>query len=123
MTKILKFELRQFSSLANTTALTTPYISTDGYRLVVLDKHVLTDAEKQTQVYDKLAFKYVGIGVMPFVVGYAIYDLINNSHTSWYSYLITTSTSLVYALGFLQLVPTLIINYKVRSLPSYWLEC
>ena len=113
LTKILKFEIRQSNSLTFLEPSLTS--NTDGYRLVVLDKHVLTAEEKQTQVYDKLAFKYVGIGVLPFVVGYAIYDLLNNSHTSWYSYLITTSTSLVYALGFLQLVPTLIINYKLKS--------
>lgn len=85
--------------------------------------------------YDALAFRYVSYVTIPALGIYAIYSLIYQQHRSWYSFVITTLTSFVYmfgqldsflyatatlelifsGIGFAQLVPQLIINYKLKS--------
>ncbi|RDB19820.1 Cleft lip and palate transmembrane protein 1 [Hypsizygus marmoreus] len=71
--------------------------------------------EKKTQEYDKLAFKYVSWVAIPLLAAYTVYSLLYNSHRGWYSFIISTLTSFVYMFGFAQLVPQLIINYKLKS--------
>lgn len=51
--------------------------------------------------YDALAMKYLGIFVVPMVLGYGGYNLMFNCHKSWYSYTLATSASCVYAFGIL----------------------
>jgi hypothetical protein len=65
-----------------------------------LDKHVLTEDEKKTQEYDKLAFRYVSYGAIPLLAGYTIYSLAYETHRGWYSFVISTLTSFVYMFGF-----------------------
>ena len=65
-----------------------------------LDKHVLTEDEKKTQEYDKLAFRYVSYAALPMLAGYSIYSLIYETHRGWYSFVISTLTSFVYMFGF-----------------------
>lgn len=72
------------------------------YRLVITDKHVLSADELKTQEYDALAFRWVSYGTVPLLVGYTIYSMFYNEHRSWYSFVISTLTSFVYAFGFIQ---------------------
>ena len=44
------------------------------YKLQIKDKHVLTKEEKDTQVYDALAFKYVGWAMGPVFLAYSAYS-------------------------------------------------
>ncbi|KAL1748533.1 cleft lip and palate transmembrane protein 1-domain-containing protein [Schizophyllum fasciatum] len=85
------------------------------YQIEVKDKHVLSEDEKKTQEYDKLAFRYVSYVAIPTLIGYSIYSLVYETHRGWYSFIISTLTSYVYMFGFAQLVPQLIINYKLKS--------
>ncbi|EJT97514.1 cleft lip and palate transmembrane 1 [Dacryopinax primogenitus] len=85
------------------------------YQLQITDKHVLSEDERKTQEYDALAFRYVSYFAVPLLVGYAAYSLMYESHRGWYSFVITTLTSFVYMFGFVQLIPQLIINYKLKS--------
>jgi len=85
------------------------------WQVVFADKHVLSEDEKKTQEYDKLAFRYVSYVAIPALAIYAIYSLIYETHRSWYSFVISTLTSFVYMFGFAQLIPQLIINYKLKS--------
>ncbi|KAN0064943.1 hypothetical protein ACQY0O_002000 [Thecaphora frezii] len=85
------------------------------YRLKISDKHVLSEEEKKTQEYDRLAFKYVGYVAVPVLVGYTIYSALYQTHRGWWSFIISTATSFVYAFGFVSLVPQLIVNYKLKS--------
>ncbi|KAI5481900.1 Cleft lip and palate associated transmembrane protein [Pseudohyphozyma bogoriensis] len=86
-----------------------------GYKLDITDKHVLSEDELKTQEYDAMAFKWVGLGTAPFLVGYTIYSMIYNEHRGWYSFTISTLTSFVYMFGFVQLIPQLLINWKLKS--------
>ncbi|KAI0089148.1 cleft lip and palate associated transmembrane protein [Irpex rosettiformis] len=85
------------------------------YKLEITDKHVLSEDEKKTQEYDKLAFRYVSYVAIPCLAAYTVYSLIYETHRGWYSFVISTLTSFVYMFGFAQLVPQLIINYKLKS--------
>ncbi|KAG6841830.1 hypothetical protein C0991_006237 [Blastosporella zonata] len=85
------------------------------YKLDIKDKHVLSEDEKKTQEYDKLAFRYVSYVAIPLLAAYTGYSLLYNTHKGWYSFVISTLTSFVYMFGFAQLVPQLIINYKLKS--------
>lgn len=85
------------------------------YRISFEDKHKLSETEKKTKEYDEIAFKYVYMAGVPLLVAYAIYSLLYETHKSWYSYVITTLVGSVYAYGFLMMVPSLYINYRLKS--------
>jgi len=85
------------------------------YKVEIKDKHVLSEDEKKTQEYDKLAFRYVSYVAIPCLAIYTVYSLLYETHRGWYSFVISTLTSFVYMFGFAQLVPQLIINYKLKS--------
>ncbi|KAL1311141.1 hypothetical protein AAFC00_001343 [Neodothiora populina] len=93
----------------------TPEGSLLPYRVVFEDKHKLSDVEKKTQEYDEIAFKYLYIVAVPLLLAYAVYSLLYDSHKSWYSFIIATLVGSVYAYGFLMMVPSLYINYRLKS--------
>ena len=85
------------------------------YVIIFEDKHVLSETEKKTQEYDEIAFRYLYIVAIPLLGAYAVYSLIYDSHKSWYSFVIETLVGSVYAYGFLMMVPSLYINYRLKS--------
>ncbi|KAK9493957.1 cleft lip and palate transmembrane protein 1-domain-containing protein [Lipomyces doorenjongii] len=85
------------------------------YQIVFKDKPALSETEKKTQEYDEIAFKYMYIAAVPLIGAYAVYSLIYDTHKSWYSFIITTLVGSVYAYGFLMLVPSIYINYRLKS--------
>jgi len=85
------------------------------YGIILEDKQKLSETEEKTKEYDEIAFKYMYIAGVPLLIAYAIYSLIYDSHKSWYSYIITTLVGSVYAYGFLLMVPSLYINYRLKS--------
>ncbi|KAG6028957.1 hypothetical protein E4U41_000534 [Claviceps citrina] len=85
------------------------------YTIVFEDKHKLTETEEKTKEYDEIAFKYMYIVAVPLLIAYGIYSLVYETHKSWYSFIITTLVGSVYAYGFLMMVPSLYINYRLKS--------
>ncbi|KAI5815995.1 cleft lip and palate transmembrane protein 1-domain-containing protein [Pyronema omphalodes] len=85
------------------------------YTISFHDKHQLSQLEKETKEYDEEAFKYLYWIAVPLLLAYAAYSLVYESHKSWYSFIITTLVGSVYAYGFLMMVPSLYINYKLKS--------
>ncbi|KAH7089983.1 cleft lip and palate transmembrane protein 1-domain-containing protein [Paraphoma chrysanthemicola] len=85
------------------------------YTIQFEDKHVLSETEKKTEEYDEIAFRYLYMVAVPLLVAYAIYSLMYDTHKSWYSFIITTLVGSVYAYGFLMMVPSLYINYRLKS--------
>jgi hypothetical protein len=85
------------------------------YIVVFEDKHKLSDTEKKTQEYDQIAFRYLYIVAVPLLLAYAAYSLVYETHKSWYSFVIETLVGSVYAYGFLMMVPSLYINYRLKS--------
>ena len=84
------------------------------YAIVFEDKHQLSQTEKNTQDYDEIAFLYLSIIAVPLMLAYAISSLLYQTHKSWYSYIIETLVGSVYAYGFLMMVPSLYINYRLK---------
>ncbi len=78
------------------------------------DKHQLSETEKKTQEYDQIAFRYLYMVAVPLLLAYAVYSVLYESHKSWYSFVITTLVGSVYAYGFLMMVPSLYINYRLK---------
>ena len=85
------------------------------YVVVFEDKYKLSETEKKTQEYDSIAFKWLYICAVPLLGAYAVYSVMYDSHKSWYSFVITTLVGSVYAYGFLMMVPSLYINYRLQS--------
>lgn len=85
------------------------------YKIEFKDKHELSDKEKETQEYDRIAFKYLYMVAVPLLLAYAGYSLVYETHKSWYSFIIATLVGSVYAYGFLMMVPSLYINYRLKS--------
>jgi hypothetical protein len=85
------------------------------YWLAFEDKQKLTETEEKTKEYDEIAFKYMYMAGVPLLIAYGVYSLMYDSHKSWYSYIITTLVGSVYAYGFLMMVPSLYINYRLKS--------
>ncbi len=84
------------------------------YHITFEDKHKLSETEKKTQEYDEIAFKYLYMVAVPLLLAYAGYSLVYETHKSWYSFVITTLVGSVYAYGFLMMVPSLYINYRLK---------
>jgi len=98
-----------------TTATTSFPLNLFPYTVVFEDKHKLSETELKTQEYDQLAFYYLFWVAIPLLAAYAVYSLVYDSHKSWYSFIITTLVGSVYAYGFLMMVPSLYINYRLKS--------
>jgi hypothetical protein len=64
---------------------------------------------------DKLATRTLGTFLFPMVVIYALYSFLTQEYTGWYSWLVTTASSAVYALGFVLMTPQLFLNWKLKS--------
>lgn len=64
---------------------------------------------------DRIATRTLGTVLLPFVVGYTLYSLVFEEHLGWYSWLITSASSAVYALGFVLMTPQLFLNWKLKS--------
>jgi hypothetical protein len=85
------------------------------YFIALEDKHQLSETEQKTEEYDKIAFKYMYLLAIPLLAAYAVYSVIYDEHKSWYSFTITTLVGSVYAYGFLMMIPSLYINYRLKS--------
>lgn len=91
------------------------YLQWSPYRVEIKDRHVLSEEEKKTQEYDKLAFRIVSYFAAPLLGGYTIYSALYQEHKGTWSFIIGTLTSFVYAFGFVSMIPQLIVNYKLKS--------
>ncbi|RMZ90565.1 hypothetical protein DV736_g2230, partial [Chaetothyriales sp. CBS 134916] len=85
------------------------------YVVIFKDKHKLSETEQKTKEYDEIAFRYLYIVAVPLLLAYAAYSLVYETHKSWYSFVIETLVGSVYAYGFLMMVPSLYINYRLKS--------
>jgi hypothetical protein len=108
-------ELWKVTTVVNIRVVPAPAGSWLPYSVIFEDKKKLSETEEKTKEYDEIAFKYMYIAGLPLLVAYFIYSLIYDSHKSWYSYIITTLAGSTYAYGFLLMVPSLYINYRLKS--------
>ncbi|KAI1458398.1 cleft lip and palate transmembrane 1 [Annulohypoxylon moriforme] len=108
-------EFWKITTIVNVRLRPAPPGSLIPYRIAFEDKYQLSETEEKTKEYDEIAFKYMYIAGVPLIIAYAIWSLVYESHKSWYSYTLTTLVGSVYAYGFLMMVPSLYINYRLKS--------
>lgn len=108
-------EFWKITTVVNVRVRPAPPGSLIPYRISFEDKHKLSDTEEKTKEYDEIAFKYMYMAGVPLLIAYAAYSLVYETHKSWYSYIIATLVGSVYAYGFLMMVPSLYINYRLKS--------
>ncbi|CAL8248466.1 unnamed protein product [Lota lota] len=75
----------------------------------------LDEAERKTAEYDCQASRYLSYLVYPLCVGGVVFSLVYLRYKSYYSWLINSLLTGVYAFGFLSMVPQLFINHKLRT--------
>ena len=78
-------------------------------------KEDVTDLRALTLETDRIATRTLGVILLPLVVIYTLYSFLYEKHSGWYSWLITSASSAVYALGFVLMTPQLFLNYKLKS--------
>ncbi|OTA67394.1 cleft lip and palate transmembrane 1 [Hypoxylon sp. EC38] len=108
-------EFWKITTVVNVRVRAAPPGSLIPYRIAFEDKYQLSETEEKTKEYDEIAFKYMYMAGVPLIIAYAIWSLVYESHKSWYSYILTTLVGSVYAYGFLMMVPSLYINYRLKS--------
>ncbi|XP_076594090.1 lipid scramblase CLPTM1L-like isoform X2 [Chaetodon auriga] len=75
----------------------------------------LDEEERRTVEYDTQASRYLSYLVYPLCISGAIFSLAYLRQKSYYSWLINSLVTGVYAFGFLSMAPQLFINHKLRS--------
>lgn len=81
------------------------------------------DSERKTKAQlhaltlecDRIASRRLGSVLLPLVLVYSVYSLMYEEHAGWYTWLITSASSAVYAFGFVLMTPQLFLNYKLKS--------
>ena len=71
--------------------------------------------EQITAESDKKAYGILLYFLIPVVIAFSCYRLIYVPQKSWYSWVLGSLTSLLYALGFVMMTPQLFINYKLKT--------
>ena len=87
-------------------------------RIAWADKEGTDDggyAASHTREYDAIATSHMLYVLSPLVVGYALYSLFFERHRSWWGWILSSLTGFVYTFGFIQMVPQLYINYRLKS--------
>jgi len=92
-----------------------PSESTSSKKSGDSDEDGSSDLQTLTLEADFQATMWLGSALLPLVIGYTIYSLVKHEHVSWYSWLVTSASSGVYAFGFVLMTPQLFLNYKMKS--------
>ncbi|KAK0526437.1 hypothetical protein OC835_005283 [Tilletia horrida] len=113
LTKVIKIAVVRTPSNARGLLALLPY------QIKILNKRVMSEEEKKTAEYDRLAFKIVGSVMIPLLTAYAVYSAIYHEHKGWWSYIITTLTTFTFGMSFTSLIPQLIVNYRCKSTAGF----
>jgi hypothetical protein len=74
-----------------------------------------TRIERDSDLYDRIATRHVGLALAPLILGTAIFSLLTSTYKSWWSWIISCLADSVYLFGFISLTPQLYINYRLKS--------
>ena len=74
-----------------------------------------TQAQKDTDEYDRRAMRFLSFCLYPVVVAYGVYSLAYHPQRSWRSWVLRTLANGVYMFGFIAMTPQLYINYRLKS--------
>uniref|UniRef100_A0A3P8T3X0 Lipid scramblase CLPTM1L n=1 Tax=Amphiprion percula TaxID=161767 RepID=A0A3P8T3X0_AMPPE len=86
--------------------------------LLMLQVNKVDEDERRTLEYDAQACRYLSYLVYPLCISGAVFSLAYLRQKSYYSWLINSLVTGVYAFGFLSIVPQLFINHKDLSIQT-----
>jgi hypothetical protein len=69
----------------------------------------------ETMDFDLQSSKYLGMAMVPIVLGYGGYALWFSKFRSFYSFLLEILAGVTYAFGFLAMLPQVYINYRLKT--------
>lgn len=88
-------------------------------RDAITNRFVITGEESYndspTAEHDRVAVAHLSYVLYPLIAGQSLYTLAYSVHKGWYSWVVSSLTSFVYAFGFIMMTPQLYINYKLKS--------
>eukprot|EP00928_Gymnodinium_smaydae_P010932 TRINITY_DN14115_c0_g6_i1.p1 TRINITY_DN14115_c0_g6~~TRINITY_DN14115_c0_g6_i1.p1 ORF type:complete len:838 (-),score=211.40 TRINITY_DN14115_c0_g6_i1:23-2407(-) len=71
--------------------------------------------EKSTEDIDAKGMQYLKYVLYPLSAIWGIYNLYHYSYKSWWSWLISSLADFAYTFGFINMMPQIFINYKLKS--------
>lgn len=97
----------------------TKFLARDGvfHRLLGVGAKALdkSQMQKDTELYDKRAMRFLSYLLYPVVLAYGGYSLFYHPQRSWRSWVLRTLANGVYMFGFIAMTPQLYINYRLKS--------
>jgi hypothetical protein len=97
----------------------TKFLARDGvfHRLLGVGAKALdkSQMQKDTELYDKRAMRFLSYLLYPVVGAYGGYSLFYHPQRSWRSWVLRTLANGVYMFGFIAMTPQLYINYRLKS--------
>ena len=97
----------------------TKFLARDGvfHRLLGVGTKALdkSQMQKDTELYDKRAMRFLSYLLYPVVLAYGGYSLFYHPQRSWRSWVLRTLANGVYMFGFIAMTPQLYINYRLKS--------
>ena len=97
----------------------TKFLARDGvfHRLFGVGAKALdkSQMQKDTELYDKRAMRFLSYLLYPVVGAYGGYSLFYHPQRSWRSWVLRTLANGVYMFGFIAMTPQLYINYRLKS--------
>nr|CAG4714971.1 unnamed protein product [Naegleria fowleri] len=80
--------------------------------------HKSSYVNSKTKEHDDEALRYLSYVFYPLILGYAVYALFNHEFKSWYSFILSTIVGFIYMFGFLNSIPQVYVNYKLKSVAA-----
>eukprot|EP00927_Polykrikos_kofoidii_P003480 TRINITY_DN11382_c0_g2_i1.p1 TRINITY_DN11382_c0_g2~~TRINITY_DN11382_c0_g2_i1.p1 ORF type:complete len:725 (+),score=110.69 TRINITY_DN11382_c0_g2_i1:111-2285(+) len=71
--------------------------------------------ENNTEEIDAKGMRYLKMVLYPLSVGWGVWNLAHYSYKSWWSWLISSLADFAYTFGFINMMPQIFINYKLKS--------
>ncbi|CAE8613360.1 unnamed protein product [Polarella glacialis] len=72
-------------------------------------------AEAHTEEIDARGMRYLKFVLYPLSACWGLYNLYHYSYKSWWSWLVSSAADFAYTFGFINLMPQIFINYKLKS--------
>jgi len=75
----------------------------------------ITDKDRDTEEIDAKGMRYLKLVLYPLSASWGLYNLYHYSYKSWWSWLISSMADFAYTFGFINMMPQIFINYKLKS--------
>mmetsp|Transcript_18180 Transcript_18180/g.63887 ORF Transcript_18180/g.63887 Transcript_18180/m.63887 type:complete len:778 (+) Transcript_18180:179-2512(+) len=78
-------------------------------------KEIENSQEEYTEEIDARGMRYLKFVLYPLSAAWGVYNLYHYSYKSWWSWLVSSMADFAYTFGFINMMPQIFINYKMKS--------